>query len=65
MIVSSTNENCEDSSTPMPIVATTQAPESDDDQSQEGHLIPIHAKVEDNFTQGEYDAYGGGHILNC
>lgn len=63
-IADSADKNYEDSSTPVPIVATTRAPESDSNQDEKGHLVPIHTYFKDNFTQGEYDAYEGGSALN-
>ena len=62
MIADSTKENFEDSSTPIPITATMRAPDSDDDQSEKGHLIPIHPEFEEDLGRGEYDSYAGGAI---
>ena len=54
----------DEASTPFPIVATASANGNNAHQDEDLNLIPIHADYEDDLTQGQYDAYGGGSTLN-
>ena len=60
MIQTSVKATHDEASTPFPIVATASANGSDAQQDEDINLIPIHADYEDDLTQGQYDAYGGG-----
>ena len=64
MIQTSVKATHDEASTPFPIVATASANESNAHQDEDINLIPIHADYEDDLTQGQYDAYGGGSTLN-
>ena len=64
MIQTSVKATHDEASTPFPIVATASADENDAHQDEDTNLIPIHADYEDDLTQGQYDAYGGGSTLN-
>ena len=64
MIQNSVKATHDEASTPFPIVATASANGSDAQQDEDINLIPIHADYEDDLTQGQYDAYGGGSTLN-